>query len=190
MKNSQISEIKNTLFPSDTKLKIRFKRKNMFRETIVYKWDIVTIQSCLLYIIPRTLNTCYRFYWTSRDHKQHHQPCCAIECEWFPGLPLSWKMLYCNLLCHWSVEGICNWKFFEDGWYLMGASRLNYFVASRQVHSNNRWHKFHGNIRKFFGCMDYNLAWLYFSENDVFDGPAYTIHWAFAIVSLIAEPAQ
>ena len=36
MKNSQISEIKNTLFPSNNKLKIRFKRKNMFRKTIVH----------------------------------------------------------------------------------------------------------------------------------------------------------
>ena len=72
MKNSQISAQKNTLFPSDTKLKIRFKRKNMFRETIVHKWDIVTIHSRLLYAIPRTLNIRYRFYWTSRNHEQHH----------------------------------------------------------------------------------------------------------------------
>ena len=62
MKNSQISAQKNTLFPSDTKLKIRFKRKNIFRETIVHKWDIVTIYSRLLYTIPPTLNTRYRFY--------------------------------------------------------------------------------------------------------------------------------
>ena len=60
------------LFPSDTKLKTRFKRKNMFRETVFHKWDIVTIHSRLLCTIPRTLNTRYRFYWTSRDHKQHH----------------------------------------------------------------------------------------------------------------------
>ena len=60
------------LFPSDTKLKIRFKRKNMFRETVVYKWHIVTIHSRLLYTIPRTMNTSYRFHWTSRDHKQYH----------------------------------------------------------------------------------------------------------------------
>ena len=39
----------------------------MFRETTVHKWDIVTIHSCLLYTIPRTLNTRYRLYWTSRD---------------------------------------------------------------------------------------------------------------------------
>ena len=71
MKNSQISEIKNTLFPSDTKFKIRFTRKNIFRETIVHKWDIVTIHSRLLYTIPRKLNTCYCFYRTSCDHKQH-----------------------------------------------------------------------------------------------------------------------
>ena len=37
----------------------------MFLET--HLWDIVTIHSCLLYTIPRTLNTRYCFYWTSRD---------------------------------------------------------------------------------------------------------------------------
>ena len=36
-KNGQISEIKNKLFPSDYNLKIRFKCKNMFRETIIHK---------------------------------------------------------------------------------------------------------------------------------------------------------
>ena len=35
MKNSQITEIKNTVFRSDTELKIRFKRKNMFRKKIL-----------------------------------------------------------------------------------------------------------------------------------------------------------
>ena len=35
MKNSWISAIQSTFFPSDTKLRIRFKRKIMFRETIV-----------------------------------------------------------------------------------------------------------------------------------------------------------
>ena len=83
-----------------------------------------------------------------------------------------------------------DWKCFGDGWCLMDAFRLNYFIRFRQVHSNNRWHKFHGSIRKFFGCMDHNLAWLYFSENDVFDGFAYVIYWDFAMVSLILEPAQ
>ena len=61
------------LFPSDTKLNIRFKRKNMFRETTVHVWDIVTIHSRLLYTIPGTLNTRYRFYWVSHGHKQHHK---------------------------------------------------------------------------------------------------------------------
>ena len=41
----------------------------MFRETIVHKWDIVTIHCRFLYTIPRTLNTRYRFYRTSLDHK-------------------------------------------------------------------------------------------------------------------------
>ena len=115
MKNSQISEIKNTSFPSDTKLKIRLKRKNMFRETIVHKWDMVTIHSRFRYTISCTLNTLYYFCWASRDHKQHHQLSCTIECERLPGLPPSWKILYCNLLCHWCVELICGLKVFR-GW--------------------------------------------------------------------------
>ena len=88
MKKSQISEIKNTLFPSDTKFKIRFKRKTMFCETIVHKWDIVTIHFRLLNTITRALNTHYRFYRISRDHKEHHQLCCTIECF---VVPLSVK---------------------------------------------------------------------------------------------------
>ena len=99
MKNSQISEKKNALFPSDTKLKIRFKRKNLSRETIARKCDIVTIHSRLLYTISRILNTRYCFYRTSRDQKQHHQLCCTIECEGLPGRTPSWKIQYCNLLC-------------------------------------------------------------------------------------------
>ena len=69
----------------------------MFRETIVHKWGIVTIYSLLLYTIPRTLNTRYRFYWTCRGHKQHHQLCSVIESEKLPGLPPSLTILYCNL---------------------------------------------------------------------------------------------
>ena len=30
--------------------------------------------------------------------------------------------------------------------------------------------------QKVFGCMDHNLAWLYFLENGVFDGSTYVIH--------------
>ena len=77
------------LFPSDTKLKIGFKRKNMFRGTFVHKWDIVTIHSRFLYTMLRTLNTRYHFYRASCDHKQHHQLCCTNECERLPGLPPS-----------------------------------------------------------------------------------------------------
>ena len=38
--------------------------------------------------------------------------------------------------------------------------------------------------------MDHNLDWIYFSENDVFDGFASVIDLDFAMVSLIVEPAQ
>ena len=71
----------------------------------------------------------------------------------------------------------------DGAWWMLSGStiRLNYqlsgFIRFRLVYSNNRWHKFHGSIRKVFGCMDHNLAWLYFSENGVFDGFAYVIHY-------------
>ena len=55
------------MFPSDTKLKIRFKRKNMFRETIVHKWDIVTIHSRLLHTIPRMLSTSFAVPLSVKD---------------------------------------------------------------------------------------------------------------------------
>ena len=67
MKSSQISKIKNTSFPSDTKLKITFKCKNMFCETIVFKWDIVTIHSCLLHTIPRMLSTSFAVPLSVKD---------------------------------------------------------------------------------------------------------------------------
>ena len=38
--------------------------------------------------------------------------------------------------------------------------------------------------------MEHNLAWLYFSENEVFGDSAHVIHWDFAMVSLIVESAQ
>ena len=124
----------------------------MFRETIVHKWDVVTIHSRLLYIIPRKLNTRYCFYRTSRDHKQHRHLFSTIECKTLLGLPPSWKF-YTAIS---SVIDLSNkfvdWKCFGDGWCLMDAFRLNYFIRFWQVHSNNRWHKFRGSIRKFFMC--------------------------------------
>ena len=63
-----------------------------------------------------------------------------------------------------------DWKCFGDGLCLMDAFKLNYFIRFRLVQSNNRWHKLHGSIRKFFGRMDHNLTWLYFSENNVLMG--------------------
>ena len=189
MRNSKISKIKNTLFPSDTKLKIRFKRKNMFRETTLHKWVIVAIHSRFLYTIPHvehSLSLLLDFSWPQATSL-------AFLYHWV------WNFLiYCRFEKFYtavsSVIDLPNkfgdWKCFGDGSCLMDAFRLNYFIRFRQVQSNNRWHKFHGSIRKFFGCMDHNLAWLYFSENDVFDGSAYVIHWDFAMVSLIVEPAQ
>ena len=102
----------------------------------------------------RTLKTHYCFHWTCCHHNQHHQLFYTIECERLPGLLLLWKILYCNLLCHWSVEQICGWMSFRDGWCLMDAFRLNYFIRFKRAHSNNRWHKFHGRQHK-------KILWVY-----------------------------
>ena len=52
----------------------------------------------------------------------------------------------------------------------MDVFRINCFIRFRQLHSNNRWHKFNASIRKFFGCIDHNLAWLNLLENNVLMG--------------------
>ena len=70
-----------------------------------------------------------------------------------------------------------DWECFGYGWCLMDSFKLSYFVQFGQVHSHNRSLKFHGSIRKFFGCMDHNLAWL-------FDRSVNIIHWDFVMVSL------
>ena len=178
------------MFPSGTKLKIRFKSKNIFRKTIAHKSDNVPIHSRPLYTIRRSLNTCYCFYQTSRDHKQHHQFVVSLSLKGF----LVYHRLEKLFTAIFSVIDLSNklvdWKCFGDAWCLMDAFRINYLIRSREGHSNNRWHKFHGSMRKLFGCIDRNLTWLYFSVNDVFVGSAYIIHWDFAMVSLNVEPAQ
>ena len=100
----------------------------------------------------------------------------ALQCHWV--WKASWSTTVFNNSILQSLLITVDWKCFGDGWCLMDAFRRNCFIRYRQAHSNNRWHKFHGSIRKFFGCMDHNLAWLYFSAN-VFAGSAYVIHDLF-----------
>ena len=93
----------------------------MFSETIVHKWDIVTIHSRLLYTIVTT-NSISSFV-----------------------VPLSVKgFLVCRRLEKFytaisSAIDLSNRfvdrKCFGDGWCLMDASRFNYFIRSREVHS-------------------------------------------------------
>ena len=136
----------------------------MFRETTVHKWDIVTIHSLLLYTIP--------VRWTLAIAFIGLLVTTSNVTSFFVPLSVKGFLVYRRLEKFYtaisSVIDLSNkfvdWKCFGDGWCLMDAFRLNYFIRSRQVHSNNRWHKFHSSIRKFFGCMDHNLAWLYFSE--------------------------
>ena len=163
----------------------------MFRESTVHKWDIVTIQSRLLYTIPRTLNTLaipFIGLLVTRNKIT----------SFFVPLSVKGFLIYHRLeIFYTAISSVIDlwtkfveWKCFGVGWCLMDPCRLNHFIRCRQIHSNNRWHEFHVSIRKLFGCMDHNLAWLYFSENDIFHGSAYVIHWDFAMMFLIAEPGQ
>ena len=163
------------MFPSHTKLKIRFKCKDIFPETIVHK-----------------CNHCNHSLPSSAYHTLHVEHSLLLLLDfWWPhsniisfvvSLSVKGFLVYCRLEKFYTVissvidlpNKFVDWKCFGDGLCLMDVFRLNYFIRFRQVHSNNRWHKFHGSIRKFFGCMDHNLAWLYFSENEVFDGSAPT----------------
>ena len=84
-----------------------------------------------------------------------------------------------------SVSGM------DDAWWMLPGSTISSGLGK---YTRIIWHKFNGSITDlmtaFFGCMDHNLAWLYFLENDVFNGSAYVMHWDFAMVSLIVEPVQ
>ena len=84
-----------------------------------------------------------------------------------------------------SVSGM------DDAWWMLPGSTISSGLGK---YTRIIWHKFNGSITDlmtaFFGCMDHNLAWLYFLENDVFNGFAYVIHCDFTMVSLIVEPAQ
>ena len=109
--------------------------------------------------------------------------------SFFVPLSVQGFLVYCHLEKFYTAispaidlsNKFVDWMCFGYGWCLMDAFRLNCqlsgFIRFRLVHSNNRWHKCHGSIRKVFGCMDHILDWLYFSKNDVFDGFAYVIHY-------------
>ena len=77
----------------------------------------------------------------------------------------------------------------DDAWWMLSGSTISSDLSKYRVIIDGT-NFMAGSIRKFFGCMDHNQPWLYFSENDGFDGCACIIHWDFALVSLIAEPAQ
>ena len=163
----------------------------MFRETIIQKWDIVTIQPPLFCIpfphVEYLLSLLLDFSWPQKNITSFVVPLIAKGFLVYRRLEKFYTAIS-------SVIDLSNkfmdWRCFGDRWCLMNAFRVNCYIRFREAHSNNRWHKFHGSIWKFFGCIDHKLAWLYFSENDVFDGSAYVIHWDFAIVSLIVELAQ
>ena len=80
-----------------------------------------------------------------------------------------------------SVSGM------NGAWWMLSGSTISSDLGKYTVIIDGT---FHGSIRKFFGCMDHNLAWLYFSENNVIDGSVYVIHWDFAMVWLIVESVQ
>ena len=57
----------------------------------------------------------------------------------------------------------------DGAWWMLSGSTISSDLGKYTVIMD-------GNIRKFFECMDHNLAWLYFSEKGIFDVSAYVIH--------------
>ena len=112
----------------------------MFWETTVNKWDIVNIHSRLLYTIPARWKLTIAFIGllvTTTNITSFFIPLNVVYCCFEK---------FCTAIS--SVIDLLNkfvdWMSFGDGWCLMDAFRLNYFIRFKQVHSNNRWHKFHG----------------------------------------------
>ena len=112
----------------------------MFWETTVNKWDIVNIHSRLLYTIPARWKLTIAFIGllvTTTNITSFFIPLNVVYCCFEK---------FCTAIS--SVIDLLNkfvdWMSFGDGWCLMDAFRLNYFIRFNQVQSNNRWHKFHG----------------------------------------------
>ena len=164
----------------------------MFREIIFRKWDIVAIHSVFCIPFPKCWTLVIAFIGllvTTNNITSFVAP-----------LSVKGFLVYSRLeKLHTAISSaidvsnkFVDWKCFEAGRWLMDAFSLNYFIRCRQVHSNNRWHKFHGSIRKLFWCMEHNLAQYHnnFRENYVFDCSTYVIRWDFVMVSFTLEPAQ
>ena len=131
----------------------------MFREITVYKCDIVPFTP--VFCIP------FPARWTLAITFIELLVTANNITSFF--LPLSVKrFLVCRNLGKFytaisSVIDLSNkfvdGKCFVDGWCQMNPLRLNYFIRLRKVHSNNRWHKFYGSIRKFFGSYTWPTIW-------------------------------
>ena len=138
----------------------------------------------------RTLNTCYRFYWTSRDH---NKTSLALLYHWEWKASWSTAVLK-NSILQSPLSLICRTNLWiesvsgMDGawWTLSGSTISSDFGKYTVIIDGTNFVAASENSL----CVDHNLACLYSSENDVFDGSTYAIHWAFAMVSLIVEPAQ
>ena len=69
-----------------------------------------------------------------------------------------------------SVSGM------DGAWWMFSGSTISSDLGAIIIDGTNLWQH-----EKVLWVMDHNLAWLYFSENDVFDGSVYAIHRAFAM---------
>ena len=163
----------------------------MFWETTVHKWDIVNIHSRILYTIPARWKLTIAFIGLLVTTTN--------ITSFFIPLNVKGFLVYCcfekfctaissviDLLNKFVVEWVSG---MDDVWWMLSGSTISSDLSEHTVIIDGT-NFMAGSIRKFFGCMDHNLPWLYFSENDGFDGCACIIHWDFALVSLIVEPAQ
>ena len=92
----------------------------------------------------------------------------------FPLSLICWPNLWNE-----SVSGL------DGAWWILAGSTISSDVGKYTVITDGT--NFMSASENY---LDHNLAWLYFSENDIFHGSAYVIHWDFAMMFLIAEPGQ
>ena len=97
-------------------------------------------------------------------------------------------MLQCplSLIC-WTNLWIESVSGMDGAWRIFSPSTISFDLGKYTVITNST--NFMAGSENFLGYGPKSALTLLFG-NEVFDGFAYVIHWKFAMVSLIVEPAQ
>ena len=143
----------------------------MFCETVL----LYTILPLLDFLWPQTTSLVLLYHWMWKA---------------------SWSTaILKNSILQSSLSLICQTNFWtksasgmDGAWWMLSGSNIWSDLGKYTVIIDDT--NLMAASENFLGKWAHNLAWVYFSENDVFDGSAYIIHWNLAMVSVIVEPAQ